>query len=68
MKIDWTPLREIIAIENRFVLTTHVRPDADAIGSEIAMAGLLEQLGKDVRIVNASVVPPRLEFLDPEKK
>src|SRR5258708_16444470 len=68
MKIDWTPLREIIASKNRFVLTTHVRPDADAIGSEIAMAGLLEQLGKEVRIVNASPVPPRLEFIDPEKK
>lgn len=68
MKIDWTPLRAIIAVKNRFVLTTHVRPDADAIGSEIAMAGLLEQLGKEVRIVNASSVPPRLEFLDPEKK
>src|SRR6476661_2247443 len=68
MKIDWTPLREVIAASNRFVLTTHVRPDADAIGSEIAMAGLLEQLGKEVRIVNASVVPPRLEFLDPDKK
>jgi phosphoesterase RecJ-like protein len=68
MKIDWTPLREIIAVSDRFVLTTHVRPDADAIGSEIAMAGLLQQLGKEVRIINASVVPPRLEFLDPEKK
>jgi phosphoesterase RecJ-like protein len=68
MKIDWTPLREIIAGGSRFVLTTHVRPDADAIGSEIAMAGLLEQLGKEVRIINASVVPPRLEFLDPDRK
>lgn len=68
MKIDWTPLREIVETKNRFVLTTHVRPDADAIGSEVAMAGLLEQLGKEVRIVNASVVPPRLAFLDPHKK
>ncbi len=68
MKIDWTPLREVVATNHRFVLTTHVRPDADAIGSEIAMAGLLEQLGKEVRIINASVVPPRLEFLDPEKQ
>ena len=68
MKIDWTPLREILEVSQRFVLTTHVRPDADAIGSEVALAGLLEQLGKEVRIINASVVPPRLEFLDPEKK
>ena len=68
MKIDWTPLREIIDSKKRFVLTTHVRPDADAIGSEVAMAGLLDQLGKEVRIVNASPVPPRLAFLDPDKK
>ncbi len=67
MKIDWTPLREILETKKRFVLTTHVRPDADALGSEIAMAGLLEQLGKEVRIVNASPVPTRLLFLDPEK-
>jgi phosphoesterase RecJ-like protein len=67
MKIDWTPLREIIGNNKRFVLTTHVRPDADAIGSEVAMAGLLGQLGKEVQIVNASPVPPRLAFLDPDK-
>jgi phosphoesterase RecJ-like protein len=68
MKIDWTPLRELIADKRRFVLTTHVRPDADAIGSEVAMAGLLEQLGKEVRIVNASPVPARLAFVDLNKR
>src|SRR5438445_12521262 len=68
MKIDWTPLREIVPAKNRFVLTTHVRPDADAIGSEVAMAGLLEQLGKEVRVINASPVPSRLAFLDTNKR
>jgi len=68
MKIDWAPLRPIIAASQRFVLTTHVRPDADAIGSQIAMAGLLEQLGKQVRIINASTVPTRLQFLDPDHR
>ena len=67
MKIDWAPFLEVIGQSHRFVLTTHVRPDADAIGSELGMAGLLEQLGKEVRIINASPVPPRLEFLDPQK-
>lgn len=66
MKIDWKPLRELLETNRRFVLTTHVRPDADAIGSQMAMAGLLEQLGKEVRIINASPVPRRLGFLDPE--
>jgi phosphoesterase RecJ-like protein len=29
------------------------------------MAGLLRQKGKDVRVVNASLTPPRYDFLDP---
>jgi phosphoesterase RecJ-like protein len=65
MAIDWQPLRQIIEANRRFVLSSHVRPDADAIGSELAMAGLLEEQGKTVRIVNPSAVPPNLAFLDP---
>ena len=65
MEINWEPLRDIIAANQRFVLTSHVRPDADALGSELALAGLLRQLGKDVRIVNVSPTPKRLIFLDP---
>ena len=65
MEIDWEPLREIIDTHQRFVLSSHVRPDADALGSELAMAELLEGLGKSVRIVNPSAVPDNLKFLDP---
>ena len=66
MTIDWKPLAELIAANERFVLTSHVRPDADAIGSEIGFAELLKTLGKDVRIVNPSATPDHLLFLDPE--
>ena len=52
----------------RFLLVSHVRPDCDAVGSELALAGMLEQLGKDVWIVNAFAVPPNLRFLDPQRK
>jgi bifunctional oligoribonuclease and PAP phosphatase NrnA len=65
MNINWEPLREIIDANRRFVLSSHVRPDADAIGSELAMAGLLEAQGKSVRIVNPSAMPDSLSFLDP---
>lgn len=68
MELDWEPLREIIQANERFVLTSHVRPDADAIGSELALAGLLEDLHKTVRIINASEMPPGLRFLDPAKR
>jgi bifunctional oligoribonuclease and PAP phosphatase NrnA len=66
MVIHWEPLREILHSNRRFVLSSHVRPDADAIGSELALAAILESLGKDVRIVNPSAIPQTLTFLDPE--
>lgn len=65
MTIDWTPLADLIETHDRFLLTTHVRPDGDALGSEVGMAGLLRQKGKDVRVVNASRTPPRYDYLDP---
>src|SRR5436190_1085671 len=66
MSIDWTPLADLIETHDRFLVTTHVRPDGDALGSEVGMAGLLRQKGKDVRVVNASLTPPRYDFLDPD--
>jgi phosphoesterase RecJ-like protein len=66
MGIDWEPLRPIIESHERFVLSSHVRPDADALGSEVAMSMILEGLGKVVRIVNPSATPEHLDFLDPD--
>jgi phosphoesterase RecJ-like protein len=66
MTIDWTPLADLIETHDRFLVTTHVRPDGDALGSEVGMTGLLRQKGKDVRVVNVSLTPPRYDFLDPK--
>jgi bifunctional oligoribonuclease and PAP phosphatase NrnA len=41
----------------RFLLTSHARPDGDSIGSQLAMAFALDALGKSVRIVNADPAP-----------
>ena len=66
--IDWPRFVEIVRAHQRFVLTTHVRPDGDALGSELAMAAILESLGKDVLLCNDFAVPPNLRFLDPGQK
>jgi phosphoesterase RecJ-like protein len=50
------------------LLTSHVRPDCDALGSELGMGGVLEALGKEVTIVNADPTPPNLAFIDPQGK
>ena len=66
--IAWHELKAILDRHQRFVLTSHVRPDCDALGSELAMAEVLDYLGKEVRIVNADAVPPRLAFVDPQQR
>lgn len=68
MAIDWARLRQIIEMHDRFLITSHVRPDGDAIGSELGMAELLAQKGKQSLIVNCSSLPPRYRFLDPERR
>ena len=46
MSIDWTPLADLIETHDRFLVTTHVRPDGDALGSEVGMAGLAPAEGE----------------------
>jgi phosphoesterase RecJ-like protein len=45
----------------RFVVTSHARPDGDALGSSMAMAYALRHLRKDVRVVSRDPVPPQFE-------
>ncbi len=66
--IDWSPLKPILDANRRFVITSHVRPDADAIGSELGLASVLESLGKEVRIINPSATSKHLLFLDPASR
>ena len=66
MSIDWSLFVEMVGRSQSFVLMSHERPDCDALGSELALAGVLTSLGKEVRIVNADPAPPHLEFIDPD--
>jgi phosphoesterase RecJ-like protein len=59
---------DFIEENERFVLTTHDTPDADGIGAEIALAFMLENLGKEALILNASAIPERFRFMDPLNK
>lgn len=62
--IDFEKLKNIILSNSSFLLTTHVNPDADAIGSEIAFYHLLKKVGKKVFIINHSATPYNLEFFN----
>ena len=52
---------EEILSRQRFVIASHVRPDGDAIGSQLAMAYALRALGKKTRTVSRD--PPPEPFL-----
>jgi phosphoesterase RecJ-like protein len=47
---------------------THIRPDADGLGAQLALHDALTALGKKPRVAIASKLPPRYAFLDPERK
>lgn len=66
--IDFAKLEKILKENNSFLLTTHVNPDADAIGSEIALYLILKELNKEIYIINRNTTPYNLEFLDVDKK
>ena len=63
--MDWTPLKAVIEQNESFLISSHVRPDADALGSELGMRAILLAMGKKVSIVNASAPPANLQFMNP---
>ena len=65
MPLDWSPLVEWMRDKDDFLLMTHIRPDADGLGSQMALADALGRIGKKARVTIASKLPPRYEFLDP---
>jgi phosphoesterase RecJ-like protein len=68
MPLDWAPFVDLVRRRHRFLLTTHVRPDGDGLGSMLALADVLERLGKTCHLTVASVLPPRYDFLDPTRR
>jgi phosphoesterase RecJ-like protein len=68
MDIRWDRFVEIVRQHQTFLLTSHMRPDCDALGSELGMAEILRAVGKDAWIINGQATPPHLAFLDPASR
>jgi len=60
---DRKAFHEFVGRHQSFLLTTHINPDGDGIGSEVALALWLGQRGKKVQVLNDSVLPPAFLFL-----
>ncbi|UCF67627.1 MAG: bifunctional oligoribonuclease/PAP phosphatase NrnA [Acidobacteriota bacterium] len=62
--LELTRLNELRRSAGQWVLTTHVNPDADGVGSQLAFASWLRSAGASVRIINRDPLPRLLDFLD----
>src|SRR5258706_1243242 len=56
-------IAEVFRAEKSFLVLTHYRPDGDAVGSQLALAILLKNLGKTVEAWNDDDVPAKFRFL-----
>lgn len=68
MPLDWSPLVDFLTAHERPLLMTHIRPDADGLGSQLALHDALTALGKKPRVAIASKLLPRYGFLDPQRQ
>jgi phosphoesterase RecJ-like protein len=59
----WQDVAAIIEQHNSFLITTHINPEGDAVGSEVGLALFLQNLGKKTAIVNSSPTPANCLFL-----
>lgn len=60
----WHDIMAAIEQHQTFVITSHINPDCDALGSEIGLAEHLRMLDKTVRIINSDPIPADYRFLD----
>lgn len=58
------PIERMVKQAKTCVLTTHVNPDGDGLGSEVALHTFLKTLGKKTHIINTSPVPKQYAFLN----
>jgi phosphoesterase RecJ-like protein len=54
---------DAIRAHQRFAILSHVRPDGDALGSQLALALSLQQLGKEVRVWNEDGMLEKYSFV-----
>ena len=64
---SWDELSDLINKSESILLSTHVNPDGDGLGSEIGFYYHLKKLGKKCRIINASPLPEIYECIDTDE-
>lgn len=61
---DVSAFRKLVETSEKIVLTCHMRPDGDAVGSVLGLWHLLRSFGKEVNVVLPDRAPRSLSFLE----
>ncbi len=64
--MDIAGICRFLAEEDSFLLTTHESPDGDGLAAEYALYQVLQELGKDVIILNSDAHAGKYDYFDPE--
>lgn len=56
-------IKTMLLTSNHIVVTCHLSPDGDALGSSLALSSVIRALGKDVTVVTADCPPKSLQFM-----
>ena len=65
--IDWDQVHGVIEEASRIMLTTHENPDGDGLGSQCGLYHHLNEINKEVRIINYSPLPVEYENLNVDR-
>jgi phosphoesterase RecJ-like protein len=64
MEKTYRKIADLIRKSRRFIVASHVSPDGDAIGSELAICSVLKRLGKSAKVMSENGIPSNFAFLD----
>tara|TARA_X000000950_G_scaffold4124_1_gene4282 strand:- start:3828 stop:4820 length:993 start_codon:yes stop_codon:yes gene_type:complete len=56
-------LKNLLSVKQNVVITTHVNPDGDAIGSSVALLNFLIKMGHDVSVIVPNDYPDFLKWM-----
>ncbi|MEO9968109.1 MAG: bifunctional oligoribonuclease/PAP phosphatase NrnA [Reichenbachiella sp.] len=56
--------KELLELPKRIVITTHIKPDADALGSSLGLAGYLLKQGHQVCVITPTDYPKFLNWME----
>lgn len=56
-------VKQLVLVSRNIVITCHVSPDGDALGSSFALCSVMKALGKSANVVTADCAPKALQFL-----